>query len=79
MIVEKGKLSPKFKGFKDSNTLIEFDKGGTWKQAVIKFKANKTYMPNAVVTMRNNRYYIDVDGMGGEVMVTKPGSDNLLW
>lgn len=69
MAICEGPLKGTFNGFKDTNTIFEFQNGRKWKQAVYKYQYHYASSPRAKVVQEGGRYILYVDGMGGSVEV----------
>ena len=68
-LIEEGQLQGSFKGFKDRDTVFQFDGGKEWKQNEYKEHYRYFYMPRAKVVNEDGRYYLGVEGMSEKVEV----------
>ena len=74
-MVKEGVLRGSFAGFGGTGTVFEFSDGGRWKQVCATLHAYRAFMPNARITLRESKFYIEVDGIGLKVEV-EPGSES---
>lgn len=70
-VIEEGQLKGSFRGFKNRDTVFEFDGGRKWKQNEDKYHYHYAYMPKAKVIDEGGRYYLEVEGMNDKVEVQR--------
>lgn len=70
-IVEEGQLKGAFRGFKDRETVFEFQGGGKWRQNEYRYDYYYAYMPDAKVVDGPDGYQLHVDGMDEPVEVVR--------
>jgi len=70
-VIEQGHLNGSFKGFKNRDTVFQFQKGGTWKQSEYKYQYHYAYRPTARVFEEQGAHWLEGDGMNGSVQVVK--------
>tara|TARA_R110001606_G_scaffold399222_1_gene582282 strand:- start:2916 stop:3137 length:222 start_codon:yes stop_codon:yes gene_type:complete len=70
-IIEEGQLKGTFKGFKNRDTIFEFNAGRKWKQNEYKYNYHYAYMPQAKVVSENTGDYLIVEGMSDKVLVKR--------
>lgn len=71
MIVEEGQLKGAFRGFKNRDTIFEFNGGGKWRQAQYKYHYHYAYMPHAKVIQNGGRYVLHVEGIKDAIEVRR--------
>lgn len=70
-VIEEGRLKGSFKGFRNRDTIFEFQNGRKWRQREYKYAYHYAYMPQARVVERGGGYELEVDGMGDSVGVER--------
>lgn len=70
-IIYKGTIKGKFKGFKNSTTTFEFTDGQIWRQAEAKFLYQFKQSPEAKVIYKDNKNYLEVQGIDERVEVRR--------
>lgn len=70
-VVEQGQIKGSFRGFRNRDTLFEFNSGRTWKQNEYKNQYQYAYRPTARVVQDGGRYYLEVDCMNTRVEVKR--------
>lgn len=69
MMIAEGRLKGSFRGFRNRDTIFEFQGGRKWRQAAYRYQYHYAYMPLARVVQENGRYMLFVDGMNSSVEV----------
>jgi len=70
-VVYKGTIKGKFTGFKNSTTTFEFADGQIWRQAEHKFLYQFKQSPEAQIVYKDNKNYLEVQGMDERVEVRR--------
>ena len=70
-IIEKGQLEGDFNGFKDENKTFKFLDGNRWKQDESKYHYHYAFMPEAIVILENDIFYLEVHDIKDRVKVKK--------
>lgn len=71
MILEEGYLTGAIKGFHDTNTIFQFNGGGTWAQTEYKYVYQYLYSPYAQVMSNGGQIYIQIEGIDEIALVRK--------
>jgi len=71
MIVTDGYLEGNFEGFKDFDTIFEFDNGAKWQQDEYKYLYHYAYRPRAKVIEDKGIYILEVQGINERIRVRR--------
>lgn len=67
--VKEGVLRGSFAGFHGPGTLFEFSDGERWSQICLTVHPRRLFMPDAQISVRENKYFIKVDGIDLAIQV----------
>ena len=70
-VIYKGTIKGKFTGFKNTNTKFEFADGQIWRQNEHKFLYTFKQSPEAQIIYKENKYYLEVQGVEETVEVKR--------
>lgn len=70
-VVYKGTIKGKFTGFKNATTTFEFSDGQVWRQCEHKFLYQFKQSPEVKIVYKNNKYYLEVQGVEEMVEVKR--------
>lgn len=70
-VIYKGTIKGKFTGFKNTTTTFEFSDGQIWRQAEHKFLYNFKQCPEAQIIYKDNKSYLEVQGIDERVEVRR--------
>ena len=70
-VIHKGMIKGKFMGFKNSYTKFEFSDGQVWRQNENKYLQHYAFNPEAQITYKDNRYFLEVKGLSEVVEVRR--------
>lgn len=70
-VVYKGSIKGKFTGFKNTTTKFEFADGQVWRQVEHKFKYMFKPNPDAQIIYKDNKYFLEVQGMDEMVEIKR--------
>jgi hypothetical protein len=64
------KIDNDFEGY-DYENIYKLRNGQIWQQIDFKYRYRYKYAPNVIIYMKDNRYYMQVEGMDDSVMVER--------
>ena len=71
LVISKGTIKGKFKGFKNSSTIFEFTDGQKWRQSEAKFVHHFAVNPEVEIIQKDGKYYMEVRGLEKTVEVRR--------